>query len=48
MHTDKMVELNPEEMEAAVGGLWEEIGEFGKKLWDKVKNVLRNKLKDYG
>ena len=37
MRTDNMIELNPEEMEAVSGGFWEEIGDFGWRLWDKVK-----------
>ena len=41
------MELNLEEMEAVNGGFWEEIEEFGKGLWGKVKGVV-NKLKNFG
>ena len=40
MHTDNRTGLNLEEMEAATGGLWEEIAEFGINVWDKVKKTV--------
>lgn len=47
MRTDNMIELNLEEMEAVSGGFWEEIGDFGWRLWDKVKDVVY-RLKNFG
>ena len=51
MNTNNMAELDPEELEAASGGFWEEIGEgigdFGKNLWKKTRDVVK-KLINWG
>ena len=47
MTEDNRTELSMEELEEVTGGFWDEISEFGKDLWKKVRNVVE-RLKDLG